>query len=138
MAKRTQSPKTATALLLCGAGAFVLWRLLTPASERDREFSVVDGRDYEFTLVAHPYGNATEWWEAAEAALSESGAHSITVLSRTPSDVVVRFVKRSPITTMIKKHAVLYPNDPPLATATMLDCKPAKGGVLPLGGSASV
>ncbi len=124
--------------VLCavGLGGALAWFLLR--SQEPREVSLTAGRTYEFTLLAHPYGDEAEWWQQAREALAESGAVLITKIESSPGDVRIRFEKASPVTATLPPHTVLYPSTPPLATATLLAAKPSSGGVLPLGTSSNV
>lgn len=124
-------------LIAVGLGSLLAWKLWSkPASGAPATFSIEQGKAYEFTVEAHPYGDFDEWYSGVEQALENSQAHSLTLLSRSDSSVVLRFVKKSPVTASLPARMVLYPNDPPLATATVIDVKPASSGVLPLGVSA--
>lgn len=124
-------------LVAVGLGALLAWKLWSkPTASSPTTFSIAQGKDYEFTIEAHPYGDFDEWYSGVEQALEASQAHSLTLLSRSDGSVVLRFVKKSPVTATLPARMVLYPNDPPLATATVVDVKPASSGVIPLGESA--
>src|SRR4029077_4298733 len=137
MARRSPPPLWQQPPFLAGVGiaGFLLWRLRTP--DADREFSLVQGKTYQFTLLGHPYGDEADWWQQAREALAESGAALITKIEQSPGDVRIRFTKVSPVSTALPPHTVLYPSTPPLATATLLEAKLTSGPV-PLGTSASV
>jgi len=126
-------------LLLLGLGGLLLWRLFGADVDTARALSLVSGKRYRFQIVAHPYGDFADWWAQANAALLESDATDIAY-QRSPKnpngDVFVQFTKTAPVTTTLPPHAVLYPNDPPLATATLLGGSIVQGGVVPLGGYA--
>ena len=131
--------------VLCavGLGGLLGWFLLR--QKAPREFSLVEGKTYEFTLVAHPYGNFPDWWAEAEEALTESGVSNLVMQLQEGApgtvgnqDVLVRFTKPSPVTATLLPHTVLYPNTPSLATATLLRAEIAKGYPLPLGTSTTV
>lgn len=126
MPRGTNKYASAARVLAFGAVGYFFWRLSTP--DADREFSLVEGKTYEFTLLAHPYGDAAEWWQAARDALAESGASLITKLQDGPDDVRIRFSKSSPVTATLPPHTVLYPSTAPLATATLLEAKPVSLG----------
>lgn len=119
-----------------GLGSVLGWFLLRPKTPS--EFSLVEGKQYEFTLLAHPYGEESEWWQEARAALAESGASRITKIESSPGDVQIRFSKLSPVTAKLPPHTVLYPSTPSLATATLLRAEIASGYPLPLGTSTTV
>lgn len=124
-------------LVALGLGALLAYKLWSkPASSTPASFSIEEGKDYEFTVEAHPYGDFNEWYGGVQDALDASGAHSLTMVSRTDGSTILRFVKKAPVTTTLPARTVLYPNDPPLATATLIDCQQASSGVLPLGESA--
>lgn len=118
-------------LVAVGLGALLAWKLWGQASAAPpTTFSIVEGKDYEFTIEAHPYGDFSSWYAEAEQALESSGAHSLVMLSRSDASVILRFVKTSPVTKTLAVRAVLYPSAPPLATATLLDAAPAPGVAL--------
>lgn len=124
MASKKSSPSIATLgcwSIVLGGGAFLIWSVVLGATD---EMSVVEGRTYEFTLLAHPYGDAAEWWQAVRDALAESDASLVTKIQDGPNDVRIRFTKSSPVTAKLPPHTVLYPSTPQLATATLLGARP--------------
>ena len=124
-------------IVAVGLGSVLGWFLLRPKAPS--EFSLVEGRQYEFTLLAHPYGEESEWWQDARDALAESGASVITKIESKPGDVQIRFSKLSPVTAKLPPHTVLYPSTPSLATATLLKATLVpSSGITPLGSSTSV
>lgn len=143
MTRRKTSPRLSTLgvwSVVMGC-CVIAWKVLA-APAAPSSFSIAEGREYEFTLLAHPYGEFSAWWAEAQGALEESGAHDVVVTSRTEADVVLRFVKKAPLTTTLLPHTVLYPSTPTLATATLIDASPASAkasnsAVLPLGSNLS-
>jgi hypothetical protein len=125
--------------LAIAAAGFCAWKIWGSSARAAGNvvFPIEQGKDYEFVLEAHPYGDEASWWSEVEDALASSGAHSLELVSRGQGSVVLKFVKTSPVTTSLPARTVLYPSDAPLATATLLDAKAASSsGVLPLGTSA--
>ena len=118
-----------------GVGAWFLWRLATG----DRSFTIQQGKNYRFTLIAHSYGDFAEWWAEANEALIESDATNIAYARRGEGDAIVSFEKVAPVTTKLAPHAILYPSSPPLATATLLEAPTLRpnSSVTPLGTSTS-
>ena len=136
---RQQGSSLARTALLLGVGGLVLWRLFGADADTARALSLVSGRRYRFNIVAHPYGDFNEWWAEANHALLESDATDIYYersRANPEGDVFVSFTKVAPTTTTIPAHTVLYPNDPPLATATLLGGSLVPTGIIPLGAAA--